>query len=80
MTPHCKVYFKHFNLTEADFVPCEVCGSKSVDLHHINGRGKGMDVIENLMALCRDDHTAAHSTISKKVMQKIHDDFMKSNK
>ena len=75
MTPHCRIYFKHFKLTEADFVPCEVCGSIAIDIHHIHGRGKGMDVIENLMALCRSCHTAAHSGVKKDTMQKIHDKF-----
>jgi 5-methylcytosine-specific restriction endonuclease McrA len=43
-----------------DFVPCEVCGSQAVDIHHINARGMGgskeADVIENLMGLCRKCH------------------------
>jgi len=43
-----------------DFIPCEICGSKSVDIHHIDCRGMGgsnnKDTIENLMALCRKCH------------------------
>lgn len=43
-----------------DFVPCEMCGAKAVDIHHIEARGMGgtkkLDVIENLMALCRPCH------------------------
>ena len=41
---------------------CEVCGSPAVDTHHIQARGMGgdpqskKDVIENLMALCRNCH------------------------
>jgi len=79
MTPHCKVYFKHFKLTEADFIPCEVCSDKSVDLHHIQGRGKGKDVIENIMALCRDCHHRAHfgtKVLTKTVLQTIHNNFL----
>lgn len=43
-----------------DFIPCEVCGNKAVDIHHIKARGMGgsktMDVIDNLMAVCRVCH------------------------
>ena len=45
-----------------DFIPCEVCGDKAVDIHHIESRGMGgdpngdKDVIENLQALCRKCH------------------------
>jgi len=43
-----------------DFIPCEVCGSQAVDVHHIEARGMGgnkkADIIENLMGLCRKCH------------------------
>ena len=43
-----------------DFIPCELCGAKGVDIHHIDCRGMGgskeKDTIENLMALCRKCH------------------------
>lgn len=49
-----------FNFTIADFVPCEMCGSTAVDIHHIDARGMGgskeKDNIDNLMALCRECH------------------------
>jgi 5-methylcytosine-specific restriction endonuclease McrA len=76
---HTKIYFKHFGHKIPEDVLCECCSSPSTDIHHVNGRGEGKDVIENLMALCRECHTAAHTNISKKAMQKIHDDFMKNN-
>ena len=42
------------------YIPCEVCDSKAVDIHHIEARGMGgskeADTIENLMALCRNCH------------------------
>jgi 5-methylcytosine-specific restriction endonuclease McrA len=45
---------------ESDFVPCEICGAKAVDIHHIEARGMGgtkrVNEIENLMALCRPCH------------------------
>ena len=50
----------YFGYTIADFIPCESCGAKAVDIHHIKSRGMGgskvMDCIENLMALCRHCH------------------------
>ena len=53
-------YFNHFGYDISDFIPCEVCGKTAVDIHHIEARGIGgskeADNIENLMALCREDH------------------------
>lgn len=47
-----------------DFIPCEIpyCGKEAVDICHIDARGMGgnpagdKDVIENLMAKCREHH------------------------
>jgi 5-methylcytosine-specific restriction endonuclease McrA len=50
---------KYFGFDTSDFIPCEVCGHKAVDIHHIDCRGMGgseKDNIENLMALCRICH------------------------
>lgn len=53
-------YLKHFGYDISDFIPCEVCGTTAIDIHHIEARGIGgskqADNIENLMALCREDH------------------------
>jgi 5-methylcytosine-specific restriction endonuclease McrA len=58
MRKHTKVYVDYFGW--ADFYPCEVCGARAVDIHHIEARGMGgrksADKIENLMALCRSCH------------------------
>lgn len=60
MRKHTKVYLEHFDYGIDDFIPCEVCGSRAVDIHHIDCRGMGgskaKDKIENLMALCRSCH------------------------
>ena len=76
MTPHCRIYFDYFGYGEQDVILCEVCGAKAVDIHHIRGRGKGRDVIGNLMALCRLHHRAAHGLentyLHKDVLQAIH--------
>lgn len=80
MQKHVKVYMDYFGYGIEDFIPCEACGSKAVDIHHIYGRGKGKDVISNLMALCRKHHTAAHDNISKSEMQLIHNSFLAGNR
>jgi len=80
MTKHCQVYYNHFGYGIDSFVPCEVCGAKGVDLHHINGRGKGKDTIQNIISLCRKCHNASHGLektyLHKDVLQVIHDNFV----
>jgi hypothetical protein len=60
MKPHTKLYLESFGYTTEDFIACEVCGMKAVDIHHIESRGMGgtkqADTIENLMAVCRPCH------------------------
>lgn len=60
MKNHTKIYFKAFGYDESSFVPCEVCGKRAVDIHHIEARGMGGDKkaegYANLMALCRECH------------------------
>lgn len=62
MSPHKAIYFKHFNLTENEFVGCECCGKPAVDVHAIEADGMGgrpsksTHNIFNLMALCRECH------------------------
>jgi hypothetical protein len=60
MKKHIKIYLEHFNYDTDEFIPCEVCGCKAVDIHHIKARGMGgsndKDTIENLMAMCRMCH------------------------
>jgi len=59
---HKEIYWAYFGYQGGDFIPCEVCGAESVDVHHIDSRGMGgdpqrrKDVIENLQALCRECH------------------------
>lgn len=60
MKPHVKIYFDYFRYDLHDFIPCEICEKKAVDIHHIECRGMGgtsqPERIENLMALCRSCH------------------------
>lgn len=60
MKIHTKIYFNYFGYDISDFIPCECCGAKAVDIHHIECKGMGgsktKDYIENLMAVCRQCH------------------------
>jgi hypothetical protein len=62
MKKHVKIYLDWFGYGIEDFIPCEICEKKAVDIHHIEARGmgggRGKDEIDNLQALCRDCHTA----------------------
>lgn len=57
---HTKIYLEYFDYAGDEFIPCEVCGARAVDIHHIDCRGMGgsktKDEIENLMAVCRSCH------------------------
>jgi hypothetical protein len=78
MKNHVKIYLKHFNYGIDDVIPCERCGDRATDIHHIYGRGKDRDVVSNLMALCRPCHSLAHSSITKAEMQEIHEKRLKT--
>ncbi len=65
MRKHTKIYLDHYGYDETDFIPCEICGAKAVDIHHIEAKGMGgsktKDYIENLIAVCRYCHVKCHS-------------------
>lgn len=84
MKPHTKIYMSFFGFTTADFIPCEVCEARAVDIHHIEARGMGgdptksKDVIENLQALCRECHSK-YGDVTGKIKEwliKIHLKYM----
>ena len=79
MQKHTKIYMSYFDFGEEDFIPCEFPHHlPSNDIHHINGRGKGKDIIENLMALCRTHHEMCElEHISKEEVQQIHNKYLK---
>ena len=66
MKKHTKIYMDYFGYGIDDFIPCESCGRKAVDIHHIEARGMGgttdKDTIDNLMALCRYCHVVMGDT------------------
>ena len=69
---------------DTDFVPCEVCGSKAQDIHHIEPRGmrgrKSKDVFEKLVALSRSCHHEADfgTKLPKHKLKKIIETSRKS--
>ena len=78
MRKHTKVYMDYFGYKIPEDSFCEVCQRPTTDIHHINGRGKGKDVIENLIGLCRNCHIVAHSHgLTKAELTEIHLTFMK---
>jgi len=62
MKAHTIIYMKAFGYSEGEFIPCEISGYFSNDIHHIEARGMGgdptrqKDRIENLMAVTRKYH------------------------
>lgn len=78
MKKHTKIYLDYFGYDAGDFIACEVCKNKAVDIHHIEPRGMGgsktKDTIENLQALCRSCHHEADfgTKLSKEKLKKIH--------
>ena len=77
MKKHTRIYLNAFGYDISDFIPCEVCNEKAVDIHHIFGRYLGKeqdcDVIENLQALCRHCHeTYGQKKIYKDMLVTMH--------
>lgn len=59
MKPYTKTYLTFFDYAETDFIPCECCGKRCSDTHHIIARSKEMKLLNdiiNLMGLCRECH------------------------
>ena len=83
MKSYIKVYLDYFDLGEQDLITCEGClkqgrvDGSGFDVHHIDGRGPGKDVIENLMCLCRKHHDQANSNkLPKDELKYIHNYFL----
>jgi len=84
MKPHTKIYMTYFGYDESDFIPCEMCGSKAVDINHISSRKMGgqndKDTIENLMAVCRDCHVKfGDKKQYVNLLKKIHESRIQKN-
>jgi hypothetical protein len=80
---YIKVYLDYFDIKTENELICEACQNPGIDIHHIYGRGKGKDVIKNLMCLCRRCHERAHGTknyVSKDQFQYIHNCFLQGQR
>ena len=85
MKKHTLIYMNHFGYDISDFIPCEVCGGRAVDIHHIEARSMGgsktKDTIENLMAVCRPCHiTMGDKKQYKDKLKEIHQRVLNSRK
>lgn len=77
MQPHVKIYMDYFGYGIDDLILCEVGCGRCVDVHHLDGRGPGKDVIEKLMGLCRDQHDKAGASPEyNEQLRKIHLQFL----
>lgn len=84
MQKHTRVYLDYFGYSGFEYMPCEVCQSQVIDVHHIIFRSKFgsktkhvQDSIENLIGLCRICHDKAHNgTYDKDYLKEIHNAFM----
>jgi 5-methylcytosine-specific restriction endonuclease McrA len=79
MQPHVVNYHKALGIDLGSWIACEVCGTTSVEIHHIIPRSKfgskrkaEQDHVSNLVALCRVCHNLAHENkITKEQLQTI---------
>ena len=64
MKPYVKTYYKYFSYDVSDFIPCEVCGAKAVEVHHLEPKSIAKakeNFIDNLIAVCRECHNQCHA-------------------
>ena len=87
MKNYTKIYLDFFGYDIGDFIACEVCGDRAVDINHIERKGMGgsktKDYIENLIALCRSCHLKAdfgsgETKLTKEYLKEIHDKNVKN--
>ncbi len=80
MERHVKNYLEAFGFSGMEFIPCEVCGSSAVDIHHVEPRSSfgskrkdEQDRVDNLVALCRYCHNGAHGDLSREWKEMLKD-------
>ena len=77
MRKHTKIYMKALGYDTCDFMPCEITGSRGIDIHHIVNRENR---IENLMLLTRVKHIELGEIKSKMgYLLETHRDFLMMN-
>jgi hypothetical protein len=85
MMPYKRIYLHYFGYGQDDFISCEVCGERAVDVHHIDNKGMGgsktKDYIENLIGVCRLCHNKAHDNkLTKEFLTEVHLKFMEEHR
>lgn len=85
MKRHTRIYLDFFGYFEDDYICCEICRKRAVDIHHIDARGMGgskhKDTIENLMALCRMCHVEfGDKKQHKDELKEIHNEHIRNSK
>ena len=84
MPSYTAEYYKCFNYGIDDFVPCELTGSRAVDIHHIEPRSQRKDLendIYNLIALTRQAHEYfGDKKQFKEFLKEAHQSFMQTKK
>lgn len=85
MKKYKKIYYDYFDYFPGEFIPSEISGLPAVDIHHIECVGMGggdrskYDVIENLMALTREEHIKyGDKKQYKKWLKELHLKFMEN--
>lgn len=85
MKAYTKTYMDYFGYGIEDFIPCEICGERAVDIMHIIPQSKfgkkrklDRDDIKNLMAGCRGCHIDYdhHKKWTSEEITQIHLNFM----
>jgi len=77
MRKHTKIYIDSLGYDSCDFMPCEITGSRGVDVHHIVNRENR---IENLMLLTRVKHIELGEIKSKNAYTlRKHREFLEVN-
>lgn len=83
MKSYTKIYLNYFSFGIDDYIPCEICNSKCVDVHHIHARSQRKDLlnnINNLMGLCRKCHEKYGDKKQwLEFLQSKHNQFMKNH-
>lgn len=85
MRKHTRIYLDFFGYGEEDFLPCEICGRRATEVHHIKARGMGgsknLDHISNLMAVDRECHIKfGDKKQYMDFLRDTHEEFMKRSK
>ena len=77
MRKHTRIYIDSLGYDTCDFMPCEITGSRGVDIHHIVNRENR---IENLMLLTRVKHVELGEIKSKMTyLLETHREFLEVN-